>query len=103
MLGSCEKKHCMSWQQMKQQERRFHFFFLLLCYEVHFQAMDPPLGNVFCSLTGPGSDAMSQVMFPSPDSVSLALPLRAPPASCLSDASQHHQPTATNIQMKVLC
>lgn len=100
MLGSCEKAlHELAADKTTGMRASFS----CCCYEVHFQAIDPPLGNVFCSLTGPGSDAMSQVMFPSPDSVSLAPPLRATPASCLSDASQHHQPAATNIQMKVLC
>ncbi len=40
-------------------------FFLVK--RVHFKAIDLTLGNVFCSLTGPGNDAISQVMFPLQD------------------------------------
>lgn len=34
------------------------------CYRVHFKAIDLTLGNMFCSLTGPGNDAISPEMFP---------------------------------------
>lgn len=77
MLRSCEKAlHKLAADEAIEEGGGGGALFVVVAIEVHFQAIDLPLGNVLCFLTGPGSDAMSQVMFPSPDSVSFALPLR---------------------------
>lgn len=98
------RMHLISWQEIKQQEWGL-FFLFFSCYEVHFKAIDLPLGNMFCSLTGPGNDAMSPVMFPfQTPSASLCLTLPLCVLLSVSDASQRHRPGArsTGIQMQTL-
>lgn len=97
MLRSCENaSHKLAGDKTTGMGAFFCFF---SCYEVCFKAIDLPLGNMFCSLTGPGNDAMSQVMFPFqtpsaslcltlPHSASLRVALRL---RCLPTASTRRQ------------
>lgn len=88
MLGSCEK--ALRKLAADEATEGMGRAFVVVAIEVHFQAIDLPLGNVLRLLTGPGSDATSQVMFPP---CRLRLPRSASPchpASCLQTPSASH-------------